>query len=447
MSGGILPRTMPLRRWLIIALVMSIVIPLGIALTIAFHFSGMFPGERLQEAGERIIGQTAQWSDPAWQQATTASLAEHGIDFVLVANGQELYRTIPDPEQGDSDEGRILRVDTVDVAGVSYTARLYIDSLSGPPEQIRNYQVPFVALATLFGTLAGIAWFLGRMVIRPLDATSEAARQVAAGNLDINLPASRVSEVNRVNAAFNEMSADLRASLEHEASVEQERRFFIGAVAHDLRTPLFTLRGSLEAITSGVADTPEKRSRYIAVAQEKADALEHLITDLFDYTRLEYLDQTPTRESFDLAGLLERLVESHQPHAETKGLALVFEHPPGPCMVEADRHLLIRAVENLIDNALRFTPSGGQIRVTCAGEGSEVRFSVADTGPGIPLAELPKLFAPLYRGETSRNRRTGGAGLGLTIARRILLAHGGDLTARNAPTGGAIFEARLTRAG
>src|SRR5262249_755342 len=114
-----------------------------------------------------------------------------------------------------------------------------------------------------------------------------------------------------------------------------------------------------------------------------------------------------------------------------------------PCLVDGDAHLLTRAVENLLDNAFRHTPNGGRIVVTCAAESAGVRFSVADTGPGIAAHDLPHLFKPLFRGQTSRNRRTGGTGLGLTIARRILRAHGGDLVAGNGTGGGAMFVGTL----
>jgi signal transduction histidine kinase len=300
-----------------------------------------------------------------------------------------------------------------------------------------------VALTSFVGTIAAFAWFLGRMVVRPLAATSDAARRVAAGDLAVALPTSRVREVAQLNASFEAMSAELDASLRHEAELEQERRLFIGAIVHDLRTPLFSLRGYLDGLAQGVADTPEKRERYLAVAREKADSLERLIADLFDFTRLEYLDQTPHCEPLDLAALLGRLVEGIRPRAEAKGVRLLVEDLSVPCTVDGDAHLLTRAIENLLDNAVRFTPGGGDVRVSYRTVGQRTTVTVADSGPGIPAADLPHLFTPLYRGESSRNRRTGGAGLGLTIAKRIVEAHGGDLTAGNAPNGGAIFRVTL----
>ncbi|MDQ3548782.1 MAG: HAMP domain-containing histidine kinase, partial [Chloroflexota bacterium] len=319
----------------------------------------------------------------------------------------------------------------------------YADPQFGPPDEVPVELLPIVGLTALSLTLGGIAWFLGRTMLRPLAATSQAARQVAEGDLDITLPKSRVREVAEVNSAFESMSAALLTSLQEQAELEQERRLFIGAVAHDLRTPLFALRGHLEGIESGVATTPEQQAHYIGVAREKADALERLISDLFDFTRLEYLDQAPNREPLDLAILLAKLVDDIQPRANTKGVTIAVEPDSDTCAISGDSHLLTRAVENLLDNALRFTLTGGSVVVTCWTTPNGICFSVSDSGPGISPDDLPNVFTPLYRGESSRNRRTGGAGLGLTIARRILLAHGGDLIAANRPEGGAVFTGTL----
>ena len=171
--------------------------------------------------------------------------------------------------------------------------------------------------------------------------------------------------------------------------------------------------------------------------------MERLVADLFDYTRLEYLQQAPHPQPLDLGALLLRAAEGLRPRAEAKGLTLDLQAVMSPCRCEADGHLLTRAIENLLDNAIRYTPAGGTVRVACVQGPGGVSFSVIDDGPGIPTADLPHLFTPLYRGESSRNRRTGGAGLGLTIARRIIRAHGGELQARNGDDGGAVFTASL----
>jgi signal transduction histidine kinase len=265
-----------------------------------------------------------------------------------------------------------------------------------------------------------------------------------------------VREVADVRDAFEAMGAGLRDSIKRQAELEEERRFFVGAIAHDLRTPLFALRGSLVGLEQGLADSPEKAAWYIAVCRQKADQLDRLVNDLFTYTKAEYLEQTLHRERLELGAILTRAADDAQPRALAAEIDIVLTGPDTGCAIEGDAHLLERAVENLLDNALRHTPAGGTITVEWVrGSGSGnlrpktqdpepiATFTVADTGPGIAARDLPHLFEPLYRAEDSRNRETGGAGLGLTIARRILRAHGGDLTAANGPSGGAEFRGLL----
>lgn len=448
------PGTLPVRRWLALALLAAFLIPFVVTAITAAVF--VFEGNRDEStAAEQLSGGAASWTDPAWQAATTAELAGRDIDFVLFEDGREIYRSTLDPlnaaitdPSGDDREpwwnrrdGRLVERIVVSGAQPARTADIYSPLVARDASQV--WRIPIAGFTTLLLTLTAIGWLIGRAVNRPLAATSQAARRVAGGDLDISLPSSRVREVADVNSAFESMSAALRSSLEEQAALEQERRVFIGAVAHDLRTPLFALRGYLEGLESGVAGTLEQRGRYIAVAREKADALERLISDLFDFTRLEVLEQTPNREPIDIDALLRKLVDEIQPLGTEHGVTVSVREVGDGCATSGDIHLLTRAIANLLDNALRFTPAGGSIVVACETTANGVAFTVADNGPGIDPADLPHLFAPLYRGESSRNRRTGGAGLGLTIARRILLAHGGDLTAANQPMGGAIFTGTL----
>lgn len=443
--------TLPIRRWLALALVAIIAVPsLVVAGLIAWHD---LPRDAADGVARALRADVARWPDPAWQAGTAAALASRGVDFVLVDGlGRELYRSAADPLAGadESADSKAIQRIVVTAAGADGPRTLGTAFLYVPLEPPTDSQgLLLVVLAALLLTLGGVAWFLNRSVVVPLAATGRAARQIAAGDLAVALPMSPVREVAAVNEAFAEMGAALRAALERQSALEQERRLFIGAVVHDLRTPLFALRGYLDGLDQGVADTPEKAARYVAVARDKAATLERLIADLFEYTRLEYLDQTPRREPLSLGDLLRRLVDGLRPQADAKGVALALTGPaavaPDEAVVEGDAHLLSRAVENLLDNALRHTPAGGRVAVAWRLDPWRAVFTVADSGPRIAPGDLPHLFTPLYRGEASRNRRTGGAGLGLTIARRILLAHGGDLVAANAPGGGAHFTGSLAR--
>jgi signal transduction histidine kinase len=429
------PRTLSIRAWLGLALASLFLVPFMTMAIIGFIVFAPTEGPRDidREIGTYVTGNANRWQDASWQDELRARYGDD-TDIVLMVDGQEVFRTA-DPLVDDT-TNTVHKVAVRDTDPVQ-TAYIYTDQQFGPPQELRQWFVPVAVFSALLLTLAGIAWFLRRSIVQPLESTSDAARRVARGELDIALPSSRVREVAELNQAFESMSDDLRASLEHRAAMEQERRLFISAIAHDLRTPLFSLRGSLQGLEQGIAASPAQREGYIRIALRKADQLERLIADLFTFTRMEYMEDKPVTEPLNLGPFLQALVESTRPRANEKGIALTLDGSGASPTVNADPHMLTRALENLLDNALRHTPQGGTIRVAWREAPETTEVSVTDSGPGFADQDLPHLFEPLYRGDTSRSRETGGAGLGLTIAQRIITAHGGTLTATNAPSGGA----------
>ncbi len=432
--------TLSIRRWLALALLALFIVPVLSMIVIGFFLFARNEGpddiDRIIE--DRITQDAAHWTDPAWQD----DLLDYDADVVLVIGGDEVFRT-GDPL--DTDENRLIRRVTIPETDPVQSAYIISDNEYGPPDELRQWFVPVIQGVVILLTLAGIAWFLRRSIVDPLTAASEAAQRIAQGEMDITLPASRVREVDQLGRSFEAMSADLQQSLSQQAALERDRRRFISAIAHDLRTPLFSLRGSLEGLEQGVAKTPEQQRRYLGIAQAKADQLERLIADLFSFTRLEYLEERPDRESVDIAGLCRDVTGSAQTRAHGQRFEVVA--PETPVVIQADRHLLVRALDNLLDNALRYTPETGSIQVTVREQGETVTIQVADSGSGFAEGDLPHLFEPLFRGEASRSRETGGAGLGLTIAQRIVAAHGGTLEASNAPEGGAQLVVTLPTGG
>lgn len=433
--------TMSIRQWLGLGLLAVFLAPV---LTIAVIGIIVFaptegPTDITQEIGDVLVDNAARWEDPAWQAQLRETYGDDA-DIVLMEGDQEIFRT--GSLMGD-DETNTVRKITIPGSSAERSASISTDVATGPPEELRQWFVPVALLTVLVLTLAGIAWFLRRSIVVPLIATSDAAYRIAQGEMDISLPPSRVREVALLAESFEAMSADLRRSLEQQAKVENERRQFISAIAHDLRTPLFSLRGALEGLRKGIATTPEQQRRYLDITQAKADQLERLIADLFTFTRMEYMGETPEQTRLELAPFLRTLVDSSRPRADDKGITLVLNEATDDPVVNADAHLLTRALENILDNALRHTPQDGMIRLDLRERDTMVEIVVTDSGPGFDENDLPHLFEPLYRGEGSRNRKTGGAGLGLTIAQRIIIAHGGTLTASNAHTGGAQVTARL----
>ncbi len=238
--------------------------------------------------------------------------------------------------------------------------------------------------------VATTAWFLQRSILTPLDAIGKASKQIEQGILSFSLPSPSTLEMAEVVSAFNAMGQALRDALARQEKLEEERRFFISAVVHDLRTPLFSLRGYLEGVEKGVADTPEMITQYLHICREKAEDLEHLITDLFTYTQLEYLDLLPQCEIVDMGVLLQKTVETMRPLAQLAGITVTVkrESPSHSALLAVDRRLLTRALENLLDNAIRYSPQGGSIDITWLRKLERFEFSIADTGPGIAPQEV-----------------------------------------------------------
>lgn len=307
------------------------------------------------------------------------------------------------------------------------------------------------AAAIALAVCAAVAAFLfigmkiGQSVVKPLEAMGDAARRIADGDLEFELPRSSAIEVSEACTAFRAMGDGLKQSIVRQSELEAERRYYISAIAHDLRTPLFSLRGYLSRLEKGLAATPEKAAHYLTMSVQKAEQLDRLVSDLFAYAKTETTDQTLHLEAFDFGRLIEGLTDDCRTRAGASGVELRLELPVAPSLLEGDAHLLERAVMNLLDNAIQYTPAGGVVTVRVHDYPDRFEFAVGNTGTGIAAGDLPHLFEPFYRAEPSRSRATGGIGLGLTIARRILRAHGGQLAAGNLPEGGAVFTGTLPR--
>jgi signal transduction histidine kinase len=296
--------------------------------------------------------------------------------------------------------------------------------------------------AGLAALLAGgtlLVWAASRWLVAPLRRMNTQVDAIAGGD-PIEAPAtSPIREVEYVAQAIAGMGAKLAQMAEQDSRLETERRLFVSAIAHDLRTPLFTLRGYLDAIATGLGDPRERLEQ----AQAKAQQIDRLVAGLFDYAKADF-GLRPTLQTTDLADALIEATAAFDLAADECGVKLqVSAHPGHP--VRIDRDGFERALANVIDNALRHTPPGGTIEITGGEDAAGAFVRVLDDGPGIPPGLLSSVFEPTVRAGRARNGSTGGAGLGLTIAARLLRAQGGTIDAANAPPRGAILTLRLPR--
>jgi signal transduction histidine kinase len=236
-------------------------------------------------------------------------------------------------------------------------------------------------------------------------------------------------ELAALAKTFNQMAT----SLEH---AQESRRSMTTDIAHELRTPLAVQRANLEALQDGVYPLIMESLEPIL---EQNHLLTQLVEDLRTLAQTDYDELSLEIHAYDPIPLLNQIISHYQPQADAQNIKLAYIFPNSCQSVFIDARRITQVMNNLMQNALQHTPEGGTIYLTLECQESSINISLRDTGPGIPQDELPYIFNRFYRGVQSRAQNQGGRGIGLTIARRLVEAHGGTLTAENHPAGGAIF--------
>ena len=274
-----------------------------------------------------------------------------------------------------------------------------------------------------------IAFLFSRRILAPVKSLASSARSIGRGDFSQRPKVKGSGELGELATAFNSMADDLERA-------EKLRRDLIADTAHELRTPLSNVRGYLEAIRDDVVkpDAATINSLY-----EEVTLLSRLVNDLQDLALAESGQLKLVRQAEDIAQLVGQAVASAGAQAMAKGIAVVNEVPDGLPPCEADSQRVRQVLHNLLDNAMAHTPRGGRVTVRAEHRGDQVEVSVADTGEGIPAAELPNIFERFYRVDKSRARATGGHGLGLTIAKRLVEAHGGTIVVQSEVGRGSRF--------
>jgi signal transduction histidine kinase len=274
-------------------------------------------------------------------------------------------------------------------------------------------------------TVLGI--FLASTLTERISNLDHAVRQIERGDLGTRVPVRGKDELAALSETFNAMAARLETAEARQKELDALRRDLVAWAGHDLQTPLASVRAIVEALADDMVDDDETRQRYLRTAQRDIQNLSDLINDLFEMSQIDAgglkLDLSPA----SLSDLLSDTLESFSALAAQKGVRLEVSLEPGVDPVEMDVQRIARVLNNLVGNALRYTPEGGTVSVLAGQAPGRVTVSVSDTGEGIPAGDVPKIFERFYRGEKSRNRSTGGAGLGLAIARGIVEAHGGQI--------------------
>ena len=287
------------------------------------------------------------------------------------------------------------------------------------------------------------AFVLGRRVGAASDALVAVARRIGDGDSPSAGPGPPApQELARLHRELELTSQRLEQARARERALDASRRELVAWVSHDLRTPLAGIRAIVEALEDGVVDDPETVARYYSTLSVEADRLAGLVDDLFELSRAQAGVLELHMERVSLGDLVSDALAGASPIAAAKGVHLEGRLDGPPAELDVSAAEVLRALRNILENAIRHTPSDGAVTVEAGRDDTGAYVSVVDTGGGIPEGDLPRVFEVAFRGDDARTPGDAGAGLGLAIARSFVEAHRGDITVCN-ENGGCRFTVRL----
>ena len=294
----------------------------------------------------------------------------------------------------------------------------------GLPGELAVKLIGALLAGGIIASITGI--LLAGGIARPLEQMEQAAARVSDGDLDQQVPVqSGIQELENLGGSFNRMTESLRQS-------EKAKNDFIADVTHELRTPLTVIRGTVETLEDGAVEDEVGRPGLLASMSRETSRLIQLVNQLLVLTRSDAGALSLDLEAVDLEELVHERSRLMEPLSLQKEVKLrISQKEDGLCLARADRARTAQVLDNLLDNALRYAPQGSEIQLKVENLGAWIQCTVADRGPGIPAEDLPHIFERFYRVEKSRDRDSGGAGLGLAIARSLVEAQGGSIRAQS----------------
>jgi two-component system OmpR family sensor kinase len=324
------------------------------------------------------------------------------------------------------------------------------DELVGTLRGSYSRALGLLSIATLLVLGAAMGLLAFALLTRRLRRLTATVRQLSNSDFELPLDQHRSDgsgdEIDQLDRAFRAMAVRISEQVERLKATDRLRRELISNVSHDLRTPLASMQGYIETllIKNGSLSN-EERERCLRIARRNTQRLSELVDDLFELSKLDSDNVEPAFETFSLAELLQDTVQEFELDASQKHITLETAAPTDRTIVYADIGLIQRVLENLLKNAIHFTPAGGHIRIDVEKRTETVAVSVSDTGCGIADSDLNKIFDRFYRREPGDKDRTGSTGLGLAIVKRILDLHGSRITVTSEIDRGTRFEFDLRR--
>ena len=316
--------------------------------------------------------------------------------------------------------------------------------VDGSGLRIMTKDLFFTALVILIFTSVSVGLWIYRSVATPLVKLRKATQNIKDGNLDFVLDVEGADEFAELCRDFEEMRRRLKESAEEKLVLGKENKELISNISHDLKTPITAVKGYVEGIMDGVADTPEKMDRYVRTIYNKTVEMDHLINELTFYSKIDTNRIPYTFSKLNVEDYFSDCAEEVGLELETRGIQLCYaNYVDSDVQVIADGEQIRRVIHNIISNAIKYMDKGkgmkGIIQIRVKDVGDFVQVEIEDNGKGIAAKDLPYIFDRFYRTDVSRNSAKGGSGIGLSIVRKILEDHGGKVWATSREDIGTIM--------
>lgn len=316
--------------------------------------------------------------------------------------------------------------------------------VDGSGLRIMTKDLFFTALVILIFTSVSVGLWIYRSVATPLVKLRKATQNIKDGNLDFVLDVEGTDEFAELCRDFEEMRRRLKESAEEKLVLDKENKELISNISHDLKTPITAVKGYVEGIMDGVADTPEKMDRYVRTIYNKTVEMDHLINELTFYSKIDTNRIPYTFSKLNVEDYFSDCAEEVGLELETRGIQLCYaNYVDSDVQVIADGEQIRRVIHNIINNAIKYMDKGkgmkGIIQIRVKDVGDFVQVEIEDNGKGIAAKDLPYIFDRFYRTDVSRNSAKGGSGIGLSIVRKILEDHGGKVWATSREDIGTIM--------
>lgn len=299
----------------------------------------------------------------------------------------------------------------------------------------------FTALIILISTALAVGLWLYRSIAAPLVKLKKATQNIKEGNLDFVLDVEGNDEFSELFQDFEEMRLRLKESTEEKNLIEKENKELISNISHDLKTPITAVKGYVEGIMDGVADTPEKMDRYVRTIYNKTNEMDHLINELTFYSKIDTNRIPYTFSKLNVERYFGDCAEEIGLELDTRGIELVYaNYVEKDVIIIADGEQIRRVIHNIISNAIKYMDKQkGIIQIRIKDVGDFIQIEVEDNGKGIGAKDIPYIFDRFYRTDVSRNSSKGGSGIGLSIVKKILEDHGGKVWATSREGIGTIM--------